>query len=342
MTDKELYSIAAAIHRELLLLQQNRYKEQLRQLSLFVGNLQQVAFESRRFGMAVSHNWCAAADRCTTSILRHLSEIPHCLSHIESILEKRSRRILQPSIIFEELKGAQEEFEGLTYDGDENILSVTTEPIMLEDVDLGPFRISLYPGKLQEMYHKIPYYIIAVEPHPAATDDTITHPHVSNEVLCEGEGAGAIRAALEEGRLCDFFCTVRSVLQTYNPDSPYVALSSWNGTTCSDCGYVMDSEEVGYCHHCDNAVCDQCSRVCTDCGEIICSDCASRCEFCDKPLCPQCAKTECRECKALCCESCIHDGLCPNCHEEMENQEDEELQNENEPQTTDVSKKAVA
>jgi len=36
MTDKELYSIASAIHRELLLQQQNRYKEQLRQLSLFV------------------------------------------------------------------------------------------------------------------------------------------------------------------------------------------------------------------------------------------------------------------------------------------------------------------
>ncbi len=342
MTDKELYSIAAVIHQELLLLRENRYKEQLRQLSLFVSHLQAVAHDARRFGVAISRHWYAAADHCAAGVLRRLYEIPHCQSHIEAILERRSQRVLGPAIIFEELKSAQDEFDDLTYDDEENILSVVTEPITLEDIDLGPFRIELHPDRLREMYQKIPYHVIAVEPNPAATDEGVTHPHVNNETLCEGEGAGAIRAALEEGRIYDFFCMVRSILQTYNPDSPYVALSNWSGTACSDCGYVMDSEEIGYCHHCDDAVCDQCSRVCTDCGEIVCNDCASHCEVCDKPLCPNCAKNKCSECEALCCESCIHDGLCPACQEEMENQDHEEQSNEDEPQTADVSKKAVA
>jgi hypothetical protein len=323
-------------------LRQNRYKEQLRQLSLFVSHVQEVAFESRRFGLAISRNWYAAADRCTTSVLRSLYAIPHSMSHIESILERRPPRLLQPSILFEELKSAQEEFEGIAYDSEANVLSVTTEPITLEDVDLGPFRIALPLDKLQEIYQRAPYYIVAIEPNPAAKDECVTHPHVSNETLCEGEGAGAIRAALEEGRLCDFFCMVRSILQTYNADSPYVALSDWDGTACADCGYVMDSESVAYCSYCTDPVCDDCSRVCAECGEIVCHECASRCEVCDKPLCPNCAKTKCSECEALCCESCIHEGLCPHCEEEMENQEDEEQPNEDEPQTTDVSKKAVA
>ncbi len=341
MTDKELYVIAEAIHDELLLLRQNRYQEQLRQLSLFVGHLQAVAHESKRFGLAIAHHWYAAADRCAAGVLRSLYEIPHCQSHIESILERRSQRVLGPAIIFEELKSAQDEFNDVVYDGEENVLSVVTEPITLEDIDLGPFRIALYLNKLQEMYHKIPYYIIAVEPNPAAKDEGVTHPHVNNEILCEGEGAGAIRAALEEGRVYDFFCMVRSVLQTYNPDSPYVALSDWAGTACSDCGYVMDSDSAAYCSYCNDPICDDCSRVCRDCGEIVCNECASRCEVCDKPLCPRCAKTQCNECEILCCESCIHDGLCPTCEEEKENEDNEES-NENEPQATDVSKDVAA
>jgi len=75
-----------------------------------------------------------------------------------------------------------------------------------------------------------------------------------NDVVCEGDGAAAIKAALEEGRLCDFFSMVGSILNTYNPDNPYVALSDWDGVACYECGYVMDYESSYYCTYCDNAV----------------------------------------------------------------------------------------
>jgi hypothetical protein len=327
MNEKELLRVAYLIQEALAGLRKSRYLECVRQLSLFTGSLHEIAHGSRKMALALSHDWFAASEECCKSITRHLGQIPYSVSKLESLLDRRHKEVPTLGTILDELKAIQEEFDDVAFNGDEGALCAVTEPITLEDTYLGPFRIALYPDKLREMFHKIPYFVIAVEPHPSAKDEAITHPHVSNEVLCEGDGAAAIRAALEEGRLCDFFVMVRGILATYNPDSPYISLADWDGVACYDCGYIMDDESVYYCSHCDTAVCDQCSRVCTDCGEIICSNCASHCEICDRSLCPKCAKTKCTECESICCESCIADGLCPDCQKAKEN-EDEEQQTE--------------
>jgi hypothetical protein len=256
-------------------------------------------------------------------------------------MDRRHKEVPSLGTILAELKAIQEEFDDVAFNPDEGALSAITEPITLEDTYLGPFRIALYMDKLQEMYNKIPYYVIAVEPHPSAKDEAITYPHVSNEVLCEGDGAAAIRAALEDGRLCDFFVMVRGILNTYNPDSPYISLADWDGVACFDCGYIMDDESVYYCSHCDNAVCDQCSRVCTDCGEVVCAECSSHCEICDRSLCPKCAKTKCSECESICCESCISDGLCPDCQKAKEQEDEEQTETMDETSTTDGSETSV-
>jgi len=330
MNDKELVRAAGMIQQALGDLRKSRYLECMRQLNLFACRLQDLTRESRKLGLAISHEWPAASEQCCKSIDSQLNEIPYSSSKLQSLLDRRQKEVPKLSLIVAELKSLQEEFEDVEFKGQESSLSVVTEPITLDEVYFGPFRVLLALDKLGELYHKIPYYVIAEEPHPAATDEAITHPHVSNEVLCEGDGAAAIRAALEEGRLCDFFSLVRSILNTYNPDSPYVALSDWDGVACYDCGYVMDHESSYYCSHCDNAVCDECSRVCTDCGEVVCGNCVSHCEICDRSLCPNCAKTKCSECESVCCESCLSDGLCPECKEEMENEDEEQ-----ETQTTD-------
>jgi hypothetical protein len=336
MNDKELIRVAYMIQEALGKLRKSRYLECERQLSLFTGSLHEMAHGSRKLALALSRDWLAASEECCKSISGHLGQIPYYISKLESLMDGRHKEVPTLGTILDELKAVQEEFEDVAFNADEDALCAITEPITLEDTYLGPFRIALYVDKLQEMVHRMPYYVIAVEPHPATKDEAITHPHVSNEVLCEGDGSAAIRAAIEEGRLCDFFVMVRGILTTYNPDSPYVALSNWDGVACYDCGYLMDDESVGYCSHCDAAVCDQCSRVCTDCGEIICGNCASCCEICDRSLCPKCAKTKCRVCESICCESCIHDGLCPECKKDKEN-EDEEQQAEttNETPNTD-------
>ena len=335
MNEKRLMQVAGRIHDVMLQLRKSRYLECMRQLSLFVGRFSDLTCESHRMAVAITRGWFAATEQCCTAINRQLGEIPFSISKLQSLLDRRCKPVPEFSSIVEELRALQGEFDDVEFNPEEDALCAITEPIILEDVYLGPFRIALRLNKLGELYTRTPYYVVAVEPHPAAKDEAITHPHVSNETLCEGDGAAAIRAALEKGRLCDFFVMVRGILTTYNPDSPYVPLSDWEGVACYDCGYMMDDEESYYCTHCENAVCDNCSRVCCACGEIVCGECAGHCEICDRSLCPQCAKTKCTECESICCGSCLTDGLCPDCKKEQEDEEQEMEESEETPGTAE-------
>jgi hypothetical protein len=231
-------------------------------------------------------------------------------------------------MLIEELDALEGEFGDIDFDASKSTISVVTEPITLEDIYLGPFKIQLELSKLDHLYYSSPYFVIALEPNPATTDDSVTHPHVSSEKLCEGDGSAAIRAALEEGRICDFFTLVRSILNTYSPDSPYVSLDNWNGTACYDCGCTVTSEDSYYCEHCEHDYCGECSTYCRRCEETVCLGCSGQCSHCQEMLCRNCV-SKCEECGELFCESCLKDDLCPNCREEQEQ--------ENERQETTIS-----
>ena len=60
-------------------------------------------------------------------------------------------------------------------------------------MDLGPFKIVLDWSDLSATK---PDQVIALEPNGAAGDDDVTHPHVHDRTLCEGEGRVPIRNAL--------------------------------------------------------------------------------------------------------------------------------------------------
>lgn len=333
MNDKELVRVAGTIESALRQLRKSRYMRCAAQLSLFAGTMRNLIDDSRKLAVAMSRDWLAAAEHSCKAVSRQLGEIPFLASNIQSLLDRRHREMPTLSAIAADLWALQQEFDDVEFNGEDNTLCVVTEAISLEDIYLGPFRIALCLDSLHELYQKVPYFVIAVDPHPAATDDAVTHPHVSHDVVCEGDGAAAIRTALETGRLVDFFTMVRSILTTYNPDSPYVSLADWEGVPCYECGYVMDSEQSYSCTYCENAVCDECSAVCATCGEIVCKSCAGTCEICESSLCPQCAKKKCSECESVCCGSCLDDGLCPDCKEERDNHEEET--EDNQDATTD-------
>ncbi len=332
MNDKELVRVAAMVQEILQQLRKSRYMRCMAQLSLFADKAQDLVRNARKLTAALSREWFAAAERSCKSTSRQLSDIPFLASNLQSLLNRRHKEVPRLSGVVDELRALQEEFGDVEFNGEENALCVVTESITLEDIYLGRFRIALYLDRLCELYQTVPYLVTATDPHPAATDDAVTHPHVSNDAICEGDGAAAIKAALEEGRLADFFVMVRSILTTYNPGSPYVPLSDWHGIACYECGYVMDSESSYYCTSCENATCDECSAVCTGCSEVVCKSCAGTCEICEESLCPQCAKTKCGECEVVCCESCLDDGLCPDCKEERN--KDEEQETEDDKKTT--------
>ena len=320
---KNLIRMADEIREELIRLKQSRYLELMRQLTTFAGQLQEFTAQSRKMGASLANGWLSAAERCCNGVNRLLSDIPHSVSKLRQLTNNERKELPTLSSLVDELKQVQDEFGSLEIDKVENTISVITESITLDDVYLGPFRIQLELKRFSDLYTSSPYHVIALSPNPAATDETVTHPHVSNETLCEGDGCVTIRIALEQGRLSDFFTMVRSILTTYNPDSPYVALIDWFGEPCYDCGYVMSRDDIYFCSFCQRDYCSECSTYCRCCDEGCCVGCAEQCSYCEDQVCMNCMK-ECAECDSACCSSCLEDNICPNCKEEMEKDNEEQ------------------
>ena len=113
------------------------------------------------------------------------------------------------------------------------------------------------------------YRVVALDPHPAARSDDVTHPHVQDEQLCEGEGRSAIRAALAECRLYDFFLLVSQVLHTYGRGSAYVELDDWDGVTCAGLRRLVDAGRLLLCQRCGSELCDDCRQLCAGCERVV-------------------------------------------------------------------------
>lgn len=252
---KIVNKIAGRIRDTLLSLQTQKYFEAHSQLSQYNDKLKEITKESTLIGKALSNQWFASAETCTNRIDRLLADVSYSIQKIKQFTAKESIKIPALKAIFDALNQLQDEFARIEFGNDEDSISVITEPIELEGIYLGPFEIKLHLDKLSELYKDSPYYCIALDPNPSATNEEVTHPHVSNEKLCEGDGHAAITAALEQGRLVDFFTMVKSILNTYNPDSPYISADEWEGAACYDCGYVVSGEDCYYCYRCENNYC---------------------------------------------------------------------------------------
>ncbi|MBA4107545.1 MAG: hypothetical protein C0485_17550 [Pirellula sp.] len=178
-------------------------------------------------------------------------------------------------------------------------LALSTEPVELDGVELGSFEIVLHWERWRE--GATAYQVRALEPHLAGSDSSVTHPHVRDEILCEGEGHQAIRRALGSGRIADFFTLVARVLDAYNPDSAFARLDEWEGSSCADCGATGDAD--GATCRCGSQLCEGCVSGCLACGEILCSDCGAPCAVCRDRHCTSCLKRS--EQGHECCLSCL-------------------------------------
>jgi hypothetical protein len=272
--------------------------------------------------------WNSSAEHCCSSIGRILNDIPPSISSIKQLADLPQKEVPKLSDLVAELKQLMQEFEVVEFSVPDGTISVETDPVTLEDIYLGPFKVKLNLQKLSELYKRSAYDVIALDPHPAATSEEVTHPHVSNESLCEGDGSATIRSALEDGRLCDFFTLVKSILNTYSADSPYVSLSEWEGLACYSCGYICGGDNCYLCNFCEHDYCEECTTCCHECDETVCTGCVTRCSICDESICPNCVYT-CSQCGSYCCRSCMEEDICKDCIEsEVENEQ------RNDPVTT--------
>jgi hypothetical protein len=273
----------------------------------------------RSWKKACDRNWKAAAMQQRETLMRELEHLGSQLRNRLVTFQTAARRETPPlRVLYEELAAVAAEFEEVELAEAE--LSITTDSVTLADVPLGPFQIRLH---LDRLGNDMPYSITALEPNPAASCSETTHPHVSGERLCPGEGRSAINAALADGRLFDFFTIVDRILHTYAVGSAYVELDRWYGVSCHDCDSTMNEEDACACTHCEERVCGDCLVSCGGCGDGYCSGCIERCSRCEEYSCSGCL-IRCDRCRRHVCEACREDELCETCREELEEEQDAE------------------
>jgi len=234
------------------------------------------------------------------------------LSNQLEILRKPEPTIPTASQLYAEIAVLQDEFEDVTIDLRQRRLTVTTERIVLEDLDLGPFEIQLELNRLTE---NSPYTVTAVDPDQSAAGHP--HPHVSGQSLCEGDGKQAIATALAHGLISEFFVLVRQILRTYNPGSAYRTLDEWHGIDCAACDDTMSLEDAYCCDTCHCSLCSDCEYRCDTCHSSLCYDCSESCEGCDDRFCRSCTET-CTDCGERFCANCLTAGRCTSCSESEE------------------------
>lgn len=260
--------------------------------------------------------WHLAAQWLARDLRGSLLRLPGDLTALAGELEPHECETCLTSArdIYADLLALRQEFDEVAFDRRRRTLSVTTEPIELDGVYLGPFEIQLDWSDLTAG-HPDNYRVAALDAHSAASNDSVTHPHVQDEAVCEGEARQTIHSALEQRRLLDFFVVVANLLRTYNSDSPYVTLSDWCGAECADCGGTVSDEERWTCDKCESSVCGGCHQSCPDCDDVCCSECVTTCTGCDETRCRSCI-SDCSVCQDVFCEGCLNeDERCSNCHE---------------------------
>ena len=268
--------------------------------------------------------WDAAA---TVLLQRLRYRLPNILSdadELHRILNSDECRPVTHRQVFSELRALEEELGAARYDRDDCALTAITDPIVLEGVHLGRFEIRLLLDRLDEPDPQRYLRIVALEPNPSVRNQDVTHPHVKQERPCVGDAGTSIEQALKTGRLCDLFMMVRSVLQTYNGESPFVELEHWEGRPCFECEQVVGPDDSFCCERCEHDFCHDCIACCGDCSLSCCAGCIDRCGRCGESCCADCLTT-CTRCGQLSCSSCVEESLCTTCREKDTH--------ENEPQS---------
>jgi len=264
----------------------------------------------RLFEKARLRNWQLAAERLRPQLTLALRSLNEAACDMSVRWFERPPQIPSLADLMAELEHLETEFGDLTL-GDRNaFLAIETEAIVLEGIELGRFGLKLNCLRLAATIDLECFEIIPLDPNPAANDQNVPHPHVRSHRLCAGDATIPLQKALEQGRLVDAFCLLRSVLETYNAESAYTALKDWNGVSCWNCSYVADGDDVYFCEGCEHDVCQECTSNCEQCDRVFCSSCQTRCDECEAPCCLRCLKTS--ECSEMgCCAKCLKE--CPIC-----------------------------
>ncbi len=317
---KYLLRVASAIQTGLLRQPHPRLADAEATLSRLCGQLDYLKQATHKLSLCRQYGWHLAAQQLLQGLRYTVQELGVEVTRSEQVVQEPAAPSPPLGQLYEELIQTEQEFDEVEYRRSEGKLVVTTAPIVLEDVRLGRFEIQLVLERLGAPDQRDALRIVALEPNPAASDERVTHPHVSNEGLCAGDASAALRTALISGRICDVFLLARSVLENYNSGSPFVSLENWDGTACSDCGYCASAGDTFCCEGCQQDYCEECISSCQACDMTLCRGCLRKCPLCDEYVCESCLQA-CHRCGARACSACLDDNVCPACIEKEKRNE---------------------
>lgn len=345
--DDPLFRAAGQIHRRLTRYASRQVDPYLSAASRLMDVQLLTGLACRRIEKARRHGWHLAAHALRAELSTAVRSLQTEVGRFLAAENTQGNQTTSPPAlgsIVEELAQLRAEFEhveirtkdrtaGAAASGTADtgmVIVARTESIVLEGVALGPFAIELHVTRLDERTDADCFNCVALDPNPASTNEDVTHPHVQSNSLCAGDASAAITQALRQGRINDAFCLVRSVLQTYNPHSPYVALDAWSGSPCPDCGRSVGSESLYYCEACGNDYCDDCIGTCDLCDQSACSGCLERDPVSRQRCCPGCRHT-CDHCHRVVDADSFDEatGLCPECAPEPAEQEEQQEDDDN-------------
>jgi hypothetical protein len=307
------------IRQQLQLMQTSRLAKIAGQTDLIVDRLERIDKSRSAQAKAIACNWPAAARRMANQTAGALRDLPHYIADAQRSIQASLVPVPSLRDVYGEIIQLRQEFDGINCSCKDSRLSVTTEAIELHGVYLGEFEIALNISQLPRERGSDTFIVRALDPHPAASNSSVSHPHVNNEEICPGDASAAIRAALCSGRVCDAFLMMRSVLLVYNSGSPHVSLENWGGAPCYGCGYTVPDGDLHWCESCEEDFCDECSAYCERCSKTICSGCSQVCPVCEETRCRSCM-TICPDCSEPICLGCQEEDECP-CHDETNEQE---------------------
>lgn len=263
--------------------------------------------------------WTVAVDHLGWQLRSRLNECQKQLHAVSQMLPPGTFGRMPPTqrLIYDELVAVRTEFAEFTYDLPDETVTVFTDQITLEGIELGAFEIRLQGRELGGT----PYIVIPESPHYPHSRSDVPHPHVLGERLCEGEASAPLAHALRTGRFSDYFQIIQQTLSSYNSESPYVSLDAWYGSDCYACGGHVYDDDACYCDGCNATVCSDCSRSCSHCGHSGCDTCLPRCPECHDDSCSGCLK-RCAGCSKLRCLNCLNNQLCEDCHAQTATEQD--------------------
>ncbi len=180
---------------------------------------------------AVRRGWYAAADVFLRRFMYRLEQAVEDLGARDAVdLGKRWRSAAASRPIVEEFRALAADAVFAGVDTASGEVMVTTHDIVLDGVNFGPFQVVLPDLASLPCLHVT---VIPRAPFTNPSASNVSHPHVLDNRLCLGRGEAAVRAAICEGRLHDYFLIVWRLLLTYQPASAYMPLEAWRSGEAS-------------------------------------------------------------------------------------------------------------